>query len=166
MKTRLFLLAAATTIGFAACQNQKPESGYTQQQLDSIVQYKADSAANALKMVNDSITNKMAADSVAKADSIAAAKSKVTTKTTVSKKTVIHKKGTPPVIVPIVKAPIVRTPAQIDADKKAARFGDAAAKARLAEDAATKKAARFGDKNAQEKVQQTDAQKKADRFNK
>ena len=159
MKTRLFLLAAVATIGFTACQNNNSDGGYTQEQLDSIVQYKADSAANALKMANDSTINAIA-DSVAQAEL-----ANTGTKTTGNKKGSTPTKKNP-TVAPAEKAPVVRTPAEMEADKKAARFGDAEAKARVERDEATKKAARFGDADAQQKVDQTEAQKKADRFNK
>src|SRR5690606_10591704 len=66
MKHRILLLAAVTTVGFAAC-NSNQEGEYTQEQLDSIVQARADSTANALKLENDSVINAMA-DSLAAHD--------------------------------------------------------------------------------------------------
>jgi len=165
MKTRLFLLAAAATIGLTACQNENAGTGYTQEQLDSIVQFKADSASNALKMENDSMINAMAIDSANRAAQNTKATTTTTTKTTTNKK---PSTSTPVPTTPstVNKAPETRTPAQIEADKKAARFGDAEAEARLKTDEANKKAARFGDPDAKQKVQETEAQKKADRFNK
>lgn len=87
MKTRLLLLAAATTLGFTACQNNNIEGSYTQEQLDSIVQFKVDSATNALRMENDSLINMMAIDSSVDATG-------TTTKTTTTKKTTNPKTGT------------------------------------------------------------------------
>lgn len=160
MKTRLFLLAAAATIGFTACQNQNSGDGYTQEQLDSIVQYQTDSAAAALKMANDSTINAIA-DSVAQAEAAAASNTTVNKKSTTKKNNSSSSSSSSSA----EKAVEPRTPAEMEADKKAARFGDAEAKARLERDEANKKAARFGDADAKQKVEQTEAQKKADRFN-
>jgi hypothetical protein len=158
MKNRILLLSALTAIGFASCTNPNTSGTYTQEQLDSIVQYRVDSIAMELKMQNDSLIYAMA-DSIAMATKSAKPGSSTVTRPT---KPVSH--STSPNNTTI--KPAVRTQAQIDADKKAARFGDEAAKARLAQDEANKKAARFGDKDAQEAIEQTEADKKADRFKK
>lgn len=162
MKNRILLLSALTAIGFASCTNPNTSGTYTQEQLDSIVQYRVDSIAMDLKMQNDSLIYAMA-DSIAMATKSATTPS--TTKPTPTKKPSVNNHTSKPTPTEVTK-PVTRTQAQIDADKKAARFGDEAAKARLAQDEANKKAARFGDKDAQQAIDQTNADKKADRFKK
>lgn len=165
MKKSIFLLlSAAGILSFAACSNNKGGK-FTQAQLDSIAKVKADSIANANKLSNDSIINAKV-DSTRMADSLAALKNGKE-----SKKTVVVKKNkkshtkpetsTPPAVVQQVKP---RTQADIEADKKAAQFGDKAAMARLKADAAAKKAAQFGNQAAQKTVKQQEADKKASQF--
>lgn len=163
----IILLGAATVLGMASCSNNKSgEKSYTQEQLDSIANFRADSIANANKIANDSIIAAKA-DSMHIADSLAALKNK-TTKAPAPKKATATTKPKTETTVKIPPAKIVkpRTQADIDADKKAARFGDKAAQERLKQDEAVKKAARFGDQKAKETLQQQEAQKKAERFNK
>jgi len=166
MKNRIILLlGAATVFGMASCSNNGEQGSYTQEQLDSIANYRADSMANVMKAQNDSIIAARAADSVRILDSIknaqvATGSHKSTTKTPPTKTTTEDVSDTK------VEAPHVRTPAEIEADKKAARFGDKEAEARLKADEALKKAARFGDEKAKETLRQQEAAKKADRFKK
>lgn len=70
MKQRLLILAAATSVLFAACNGGGTEGSYTQEQLDSITKMKTDSAANALKLQNDSLINAQAAAEARTADSL------------------------------------------------------------------------------------------------
>jgi hypothetical protein len=171
MKQSLLILAAATAVAFAACNGGNNEGSYTQAQVDSIAKVKSDSIAAALKAQTDSTIAATAAaearsaDSLRVIDSIIAA-TKKTTPTTVGKKTG-GKKGTtaPTKEEPKVEPkPQIRTAEDIKRDKKAAEFGDAAAKARLEQDKRNKKAAEFGDKNAQERLDETKSSKKADEF--
>ncbi|HET8572436.1 MAG TPA: hypothetical protein VFL76_01075 [Edaphocola sp.] len=168
MKNRIILLlGAATVLGLASCSNNGQQGSYTQEQLDSIANYRADSMANVMKAQNDSIISARAADSVRRLDSIKNAQSagvnkgsshkKSTTTTTTTTTTTVNDASA-------VQKAHVRTQAEIDADKKAARFGDKAAQERLEEDAKIKKAARFDDQAAKETLEQQAAQKKADRF--
>lgn len=174
MKNRIILLlGAATVFGMASCSNNGEQGSYTQEQLDSIANYRADSMANVMKAQNDSIIAAKAADSVRILDSIknaqaAAGSHKSTTKSSTTKPstTTTTKNSTADVGDTKVEKPHVRTQAEIDADKKAARFGDKEAEARLKADAAVSKAARFGDQAAKETLQQQQDAKKADRFKK
>lgn len=177
MKNRIILLlGAATVIGMASCSNNQQEGSYTQEQLDSIANYRADSMANVMKAQNDSIIAARAADSVRLLDSIknASAQSANASKSNTSKSTskpvttseVKEVKSVNNVGTVEVAPAHVRTAAEIEADKKAARFGDKEAEARLKADEAVKKAARFGDQTAKETLQQQEAAKKADRFKK
>lgn len=162
MKNRILLLSGITAFGLASCTNPTATGTYTQEQLDSIVQYRVDSIAMELKMQNDSLIYAMA-------DSIAMATKSGTTTTTTGNKVTRPANPVNRTITPNTSTtikPAVRTQAQIDADKKAARFGDKAAEARLAQDEANKKAARFGDKEAQKAIDETNADKKAERFKK
>lgn len=171
MKNRIILLlGAATVFGLASCNNNGQQGSYTQEQLDSIANYRADSMANVMKAQNDSIIAARAADSVRLLDSVKNAqaagvnkssshKSTTKTTTTTTTNTTANDAGDAE-----VEKPHVRTQAEIDADKKAARFGDKAAEERLKEDASMKKAARFGDEAAKETLKQQQDAKKADRF--
>jgi hypothetical protein len=98
MKQRLFILAAASAVAFAAC-NSGNEGSYTQEQLDSITNAKMDSTKNAMTAMNDSIIAAQAAEEAARLDSIriadslySAGKNSVS-KTTVTKKTTTPTKG-------------------------------------------------------------------------
>jgi len=171
MKNRIILLlGAATVLGMASCSNNGQEGSYTQEQLDSIANYRADSMANAMKAQNDSIIAARTADSVRILDSVKNAQAKgagaVSHKSTTKTTTTTTKTTTSDVNDTKVEKPHVRTQAEIDADKKAARFGDKEAEARLKADDAVKKAARFGDEKAKETLQQQQDAKKADRFKK
>lgn len=165
MKNRIVLfLGAATILGMASCSNNSGEGSYTQEQLDSIANYRADSIAMANKMANDSIIAAKA-DSVRIADSLAAAANKGTSSSSSHTSSTTKPETENPEVVPEEEKPTPRTQADIEADKKAARFGDKAAAERLKQDDAVKKAARFGDTQAKETVEQQEAQKKAARFN-
>ncbi len=170
MKHRILFLAAATTLTFAACNNTFEQEGgsFTQDQLDSILQYRTDSTEEAQRLMHDSIMN-------AHADSLANLESKSPSSSTPTKKGTTKPAVTAPagnqnttdrqMEEQVTETNKVRTQAEIEADKKAARFGDEAAKARLQQDEADRKAARFGDEAAKERVQQQETDKKADRFN-
>lgn len=57
MKKSLLILAAATAVGFAACNGGNNDGSLTPAQLDSIKQVTADSVLNAQKLQSDSIAN-------------------------------------------------------------------------------------------------------------
>lgn len=169
MKKQILALSvcALAAVGFASCgNNQSTEGTYTQEQMDSILKAKEDSAALAEQAYNDSLLAAQAADSIAKADSLAKINATTTTTTkktttTTSKKptTSTSNNNTP---APAPEQP--RTEADKVADKKASRFGDEGAKERTAQDAADKKASRFGDEAAKAKQAESTADKKASRF--
>lgn len=165
MKNRILLLAAASTLGFAAC-NQSTDGQYTQEQLDSIVNYKVDSIEYALKLQNDSLISAMADSLAAKGVAVPPAAKAASSRVKSESRNPSSVKTTDKEAVPVERpAADTRTQADIAADKKAARFGDEDAKARLEQDAADKKAARFGDEEAKARVEQTAQDKKAERFN-
>src|SRR5690606_41661845 len=122
MKNRILLLAAASTLGFAAC-NQSTDGQYTQEQLDSIVNYKVDSIESALKLQNDSLISAMADSLAAKGVEVPpaakAASSRV--KSEASVPSVSTASEIQPAEEPAAES---RTQADISADKKAARSGD------------------------------------------
>lgn len=100
MKQRLLILAAATSVLFAACNGGGTEGSYTQEQLDSITKMKTDSAQNAFKLQNDSLINAQAAAEARTADSLRvidsvfnAGNKSGTTKTTIKKTTKPAKGG-------------------------------------------------------------------------
>lgn len=168
-KSILILSAIAGMTYLSSCgSDDKPvDTTLTQMQLDSIQKAQADSAAMANAAVNDSLL-KAQQDSLAAANAATAAAANTktgskTAKPTVTKPVTTKPTTTKPVAPP---PPKPRTQAEVEADKKAARFGDQAAKERVKQDEANKKAARFGDKDAKEKVQEIEADKKASRFNK
>lgn len=86
MKKYASLLLAGAALTLASCGNN--ENNATQEQIDSMAAYRADTMAAALKAQNDSLINAMAqmrADSALRADSIArvmAGNTRTTTKTT------------------------------------------------------------------------------------
>jgi hypothetical protein len=97
MKKSLLILAAASTVAFAACNGGNNEGKLTPAQADSIATVKVDSAKAALKASNDSAMNAKAnadaktADSIRVIDSIVAAtKQTMTTKTVVTRKPSSH----------------------------------------------------------------------------
>lgn len=168
MKKQILILAAAGlgVFGIASCGGGTTTPELTQTQLDSISKAQADSMALAQQAYNDSVLAQQAIDSVAKADSLAAINGVTTgtttkTTTTVKKPTTTkptnHNNNTP------TPAP-TRTQAEKEADKKASKFGDAAAKARVDADNANKKAAKFGDAAAKAKVEAEATDKKASKF--
>lgn len=177
MKNRIFfLLGVATLFSVTSCSNSQ-KGQYTQEQLDSIMQVKEDSMAQSMKLQNDSLIN---ARANARADSIVNSQVKSTpgaTKKSSSKSSSGSTSSTKGNTgssssnagagsVSTNKTEHVRTPAEIDADKKAARFGNAAAKARLKSDDSLVKAARFGDAKAKAILEKRDEAKKSARFNK
>lgn len=166
-KSILVLSAIAGIVYLSSCGgNEQPTEapGYTQMQLDSIKKATEDSIAAANALAKDSLLNKMAEDSIAAANAAAAAAANSGTKT--GNKPAPAKPGTTKPTTPAKPAePAPRTPQQIADDKKAAKFGDKAAKARLEEDSDNKKSSKFGDKTAKEKEQQTSDEKKASKFN-
>lgn len=170
MKQSLLILAAATAVAFAACNGGNNEGSYTQAQVDSITKVKSDSAAAALKAQTDSTIAATAAAEARTADSLRVidsiiASTKKTTTTTVIKKTGGNKgTTTTKTETKVEPKPQIRTAEDIKRDRKAAEFGDAAAKARLEQDKRNKKAAEFGDRNAQDKLDETKSSKKADEF--
>ncbi|HTO17061.1 MAG TPA: hypothetical protein VLZ83_14925 [Edaphocola sp.] len=170
-KTILILTAAAATLYFSACKNSDDNQDvietpvYTQEQLDSINAAKEDSINAANAMMNDSLLNKMAQDSIAAAEAAktAAATGKVPVSKPKTKPNTNQSNTNTPVVKPKQE---VRTQEQINADKKAAKFGDKNAQDRLNQDADDKKSSKFGNKDAKDKVQQTSDDKKSSKFNK
>jgi hypothetical protein len=87
MKKQLFFLTTGALLALASCQQQNTAGGFTQEQVDSIVNARVAEQMIALKASNDSMINAMA---LMKADSIIAAmkgeqpkpQAKVVTKTT------------------------------------------------------------------------------------
>lgn len=166
MKNRIFLLAAATTLGFAACNDQGTDGQYTQDQLDSIVNYRVDSIESALKLQNDSLISAMADSLAAKGVTVPPAAKAASTRVKAERATPGPAAKTTDKELQVEQpAAQKRTQADVSADKKAARFGDEEAKARLEAEAADKKAARFGDEEAKARVEEAAQDKKAERFN-
>jgi hypothetical protein len=100
MKKSLFILAAASVVGFAACNGSNSEGKLTPEQAkaqaDSISKIRLDSAQSAMKIQTDSAINAKAnadaktADSLRVMDSMAAEIKKAQT---TSVKTVVHHKS-------------------------------------------------------------------------
>lgn len=86
MKKYASLLLAGAALAVASCGNN--ENNATQEQIDSMAAYRADTMAAAIKAQNDSLINamaKMRADSALRADSMArvmGSNTRTTTKTT------------------------------------------------------------------------------------
>lgn len=171
-KSILILSAIAGIVYLSSCGgNEQPvdTTQISQAQLDSIKKATEDSITAAQALAKDSLLNKIAEDSIAAANAAAAAAAN----NSGSKKPISGKPATKPGTTkpttptkPVEPAkPAPRTPQQIEDDKKAAKFGDKAAKDRLSQDSDNKKAAKFGDKSAKEKEQQTSDEKKASKFN-
>lgn len=146
MKKSLLILAAASAVAFAACNGGNNEGSYTQEQVDSIAKWKADSATNAVKASNDSMINAQAnaearsADSLRVIDSIVAATKKSSTTTVIKKTSGNGGKST----TTTTKTVVTEEPApQVPVNPKAARFGDEEAKKQVSEQATQNKADRF-----------------------
>ena len=159
-KSILALSAIAGIVYLSSCGNDQPaqtgEPTYTQAQLDSIAQAKADSAAAAQAAANDSLLNKMAADSIAAAEAAAAAAAN--TKTNSGKTTVTKPATTKPTTTkPTAKEPVKETP---KADPKGDRFSGNKT------DNSAGKAGRFNNEAAKEQTKQENADAKGARFNK
>lgn len=170
-KSILILSAIAGMVYLSACGgNEQPvdTTQISQAQLDSIKKATEDSIAAAQALAKDSLLNKIAEDSIAAANAAAAAAANNSSSKTSSGKPAT-KPGTTKPTTPTKPAepakPAPRTPEQIKADKKAAEFGDAAAKKRLEQDKSNKKAAEFGNKEAQQSVEDAKKAKKASEFN-
>lgn len=147
MKKSLFILAAASAVAFAACNGGNNEGSYTQEQVDSMAAAMKDSASAAMKASADSAIQAQAdaaarsADSIRVIDSIVAATKASSTKTTVVRQTGGGKTTTTTKTEQVTEEPSRVSPSSID--KKAARFGDDAAKAKVQQSSTDAKADRF-----------------------
>lgn len=144
MKKQSLLFVAGSMLALASCQNEGANTGgFTQEQVDSIVNARVNEQMMQQQAMNDSIINAMAAY---KADSIVAAMKggSVTTRTTTTKTTTV--KPTTP------EKPTKPTNPKDD------RFNGT-------QNNTTQKDARFNEDAAQ-KAKEESAKKKADRFNK
>lgn len=120
MKQRLLILAAATSVIFAACNGGNNEGSLTQEQADSLAKVKTDSVAAALKAQNDSTIAAQAAaeariaDSIRVADSLLAAGKKAGA-ASVPKKTTSTSKPSKP---PVKEEPVKEEPKKSTQDSK------------------------------------------------
>lgn len=94
MKKQSLLLVAGLTLAFASCQNEGTTAGgFTEAQVDSIVNVKVSEQMMQMQAQNDSIINAMA---TMKADSIVAAMKGQATPAPATKPAPTVKKNTPP----------------------------------------------------------------------